>query len=289
MLKIVDPLNERDLYEYFRRISQDIPFYFPVDYDLWYKCMFKDCTEDGRPLFNELETYLYYEGEILKGFIQFGISSFVFDAKKENEKDFNNHYAIIRNIHYSRDSKNPEKMLEMAYHYFDNKNSKEIDAFFHYFGMSCYARHGKLHESAFYIEELLLKHSFKKVHENVYFTKDLTTGNQDYHPDISYELHKAGADREKILFKVNNEQIGYCLLSFLQDNICYLYYFEIEEKFRGQGLGTRCLNNMFCILNERHIQKLDLDTTDTNYNAQRLYIKIGFHRKGITRSYRKLQ
>jgi hypothetical protein len=169
MLKKIDLLNEHILYKYFTGISHIIPFYFSVDFDLWHKCMFNDCTDDGKSLFDELETYLYYENDTVKGFIQFGISSFIFN---ENGMDFSNHYAIIRNIHYSEDSKNPDEMIEKALQYFKDKGKREIDAFFHYFGMSCYARHGKLHESAFYIEKLLYSYSFKKEHKRLFLKRN---------------------------------------------------------------------------------------------------------------------
>jgi ribosomal protein S18 acetylase RimI-like enzyme len=246
--------------------------------------MFNDCTDDGVVLFNELNTYLLYEDNILKGFIQFGISSFTFN---ENGKDYGNHYAIIRNMHYIKDSKNPEEMLEAAYRYFNAKAIKEINAFFHYFGMSCYARHGKLHDSSFHIEELLYKHSFKKEHENVYFSKDLREGNYCNDFEISCEYYDLEINKKKIIFLLNNEQIGYCEVSFLYGNICYLYYFEIFNKYRRQSFGTRCINNIFYFLKEKSIKKLDLDTIDTNFNAQGLYTKTGFINKGITRSYFK--
>jgi ribosomal protein S18 acetylase RimI-like enzyme len=283
MLKKIDSMNERDLYEYFTKLSYIIPFYFPVDFDLWYKCMFNDCTNDDVLLFDELETYLYYENDTIKGFIQFGISNFAFSG---NEINFSNHYTIIRNIHYFNDSKNPEEMIEKAYQYFNSKNIEEIYAFFHYFGMSCYAGHGKLYESVFYIEKLLYRYYFKKGHENVYFSKKIDH-KFDCDPEIICQNQNVELNKQKIIFFMNNEQIGYCEITFLQNNICYLNYIEITEKLRSQGLGTRCMNNIFCFLNKKNIQKLDLDTIDTNIKTQGFYEKNGFTNKGITRSYYK--
>ena len=284
MLKRINTTNEQELYKYFVKIGSQIPFYFTVDYDIWHKCMFNDTAEDGVTLFDELETFLYYEDDILKGFIQFGISSFVF---MDNGKDFDNHYAIIRNLHYSKDSKNPEEMLEAAFQYFNDKNIKEIDAFFHIFGMSCYARHGKLHESAFYIEDLLYKYSFQKEHENVYFSKDLIEEKYFCDPEISYEIHEIMEGKYKMDFFVNKRQIGYCEYTFLHNSICYLYVIIIDKEYRRKGWGTKCMNILFYISDKRKIKRLDLDTIDSNYTAQSFYEKIGFNRKGITRSYVK--
>jgi ribosomal protein S18 acetylase RimI-like enzyme len=284
MVEKIDDLNVHSLYEYFKKISNDIPYYFPIDFDLWHKSMFNDCTEKNIPLFNELETYLLYEDGALNGFIQYGISSFIFG---ENGENYDKHYAIIRNLHYSKDSKNAVELLEVALKYFSSKNIQEVDAFFHYFGMSCYARHGKLHNSCFYIEDLLHKFSFIKEHENVYFSKDLSKSSFYNDFEIILETETPKKDNMDIKFIFNNKQIGCAQLLFLQNNICYLLYIEINNEYRRQGLGTKCMNNVCCLLKEKNIQKIDLDTIDSNYIAQSFYEKLGFDHKGITRSYFK--
>jgi ribosomal protein S18 acetylase RimI-like enzyme len=288
MVKRVDLETEYVLYQYFIKTGKEIPFYFPVDYDTWHKSMFNDETEEGKPLFDNLETYLYYEDETLKGFIQFGISSFVFyQDGSDYGKDFSKHYAIIRNIHYLEDSKNPEELLEKAFEYFNNMDFEETSAFFHYFGMSCYAKHGKLHESIFYIENLLHKYSFKKGHENVYYSKDLDAEKYSCDPEISYKINEIMGNRYKMDFFVNNKQIGYCEYAFLHNSVCYLYTILIHEEHRRKGFGARCMNILFYISEERKIKRMDLDTIDPNYIAQSLYEKIGLKKKGITRSYSK--
>jgi ribosomal-protein-alanine N-acetyltransferase len=284
MVEKINDLNVHFLYEYFKRISNDIPYYFPVDFDLWHKSMFNDCTEKNIPLFNELETYLLYEDGALNGFIQYGISSFIFE---ENGENYDKHYAIIRNLHYPRGGKNAVELLEMALKYFNSKNIQEVDAFFHYFGMSCYARHGKLHNSCFYIEDLLHKFSFIKEHENVYFSKDLSKSSFYNDLEIILETETPKKDNMDIKFIYNNKQIGCAKLLFLQNNICYLLYIEINNEYRRQGLGTKCMNNVCRLLKEKNIQKIDLDTIDSNYIAQSFYKKLGFDHKGITRSYFK--
>ena len=238
MLKKVDATNQIALYDYFIKIGSQIPFYFPVDYDLWYKCMFNDTTEEGLPLFDELETFLYYENGILEGFIQYGISSFVFT---DNGKDFNNHYAIIRNMHYLKNNRNPEEIIELALKYFENRNIRKISAFFHYFGMSCYARHGKLHYSVFYIEELLKKYSFNKEHENVYFSKNFDKKTSYCDPKLQFEINE-NDNRFKINFLNDNVQICYCDFTILHSNIAYLYYIEVLKEYRHKGWGTKCMN-----------------------------------------------
>jgi hypothetical protein len=67
MLKEVDNNNVNALYNYFSSIRQYIPYYFPVNFDIWHKCMFNDYWDDGKPLFKDLKTFLYYEDNTLKG------------------------------------------------------------------------------------------------------------------------------------------------------------------------------------------------------------------------------
>ena len=282
MIKKLDCTDdEKILYEYFKAISGDIPYYFPVDFDLWRKSMFCDTTDDSKSLFKELETHLFYENNILKGFIQYGITSFIFG---ENGPDYNNGYAIIRNIHYFKDSENPGELIETALEYFRAKNINKINAFFHFFGMSCYARHGKLHESQFYIENLLRNYSFVKEHENVYFSKNLDSHDVCDDFEMNCEVNFE-ANKMSVKFLLNDEYAGHCELGVLHSGICYLFYIEVFEKYRGQGIGTRCVNKLFYILKHRHIKKIDLDTIDKNFPAQGLYKKMGFVNMGITRSY----
>ena len=281
MLKEIYKNNVHFLYEYFNQIRQYSPQYFPVSFDMWDKSMFDDYWIDGKPLFKELKTILYYEDNLLKGFIQFGISRFIFTDDGIDETE---NYAIIRNIHYSKDSKNPEEMVEKAFEFFGNR-FKEISAFFHIFGMSCYARHGKLHNSAFYIEQLLYKFSFIREHENIYFSKNISVDYNYNDPEIEYERSCIEPNKEKITFSFNNIQIGYCEIAYFHENISYLYYIEINKEFRHKNFGTRCMNIIFEILQKRNVVRLDLDTIDSNYIAQNFYTKLGFIYKGITRSY----
>ena len=52
--------------------------------------------------------------------------------------------------------------------------NERVCAFFHYFGMSCYARHGKLFEGFAPVHRLLLDSGFTVEHENVYYSSALT-------------------------------------------------------------------------------------------------------------------
>ena len=286
MLKKIACLeDEKNLYEYFKQISPEIPYYYPVDFDIWRKSMFVE--NDGMEFNNsELETYLLYEEAVMKGFIQYGFPN---PAHHEDNKNL----AVIRNMHYAKDSKKPEELMESALNYFKKKNVRQIFAFLHWFGMECYATHGKLHESQFHIEDLLIKYSFENNETNVYFTKDLRGSNAENNSEIVCEIYDESEivrnfSREesmKIKFFCNGEQIGVCDLRFMHSGISYLVYIEIFEKYRRKNLSTKCMNNIFFILKERGIKRIDLDTYGDNFAAQGLYTKTGFINTGLTRSY----
>ena len=286
MLKKVTCLeDERILYEYFNKISPEIPYYYPVSFDTWRESMFDEI--EGMEFYNsELETYLLYEEGILKGFIQYG-TPVVYEG--------NNDYVVIKNMHYARDSKNPESLMDLAMDYFKTKNVPHKVAFFIWYGMECYATHGKLHESQFHIEDLLSKYSFVNNETNVYFVKDLNGIRVENDAEIVCEIYNESEvvrnfcrdESMRIEFFFNGEQIGVCDLRFMHSDISFLVYLEIFEKYRRQNLGTRCMNNIFYILKKRAIQRIDLDTHKTNIAAQALYTKTGFVDTGLTKSYIK--
>jgi len=184
MIQKITKDAELKLYDYFIASRRDVPYYFPVSFEHWRDSMFNDCDYDGRPLFSELETYLLANGSEIKGFIQFGlysrtktsskklfmfsfgsnhqperkvnffsfhsITNFVFSA---NKKDYTKQYGIIRNIHYAENAENIYMLFDKAAEYFDRLGIDKRYAYFHYFGMSCYARQGKLHSHEFYIDD----------------------------------------------------------------------------------------------------------------------------------------
>lgn len=153
--------------------------------------------------------------------------------------------------------------------------------------MSCYARHGKLHESNFHIGEVLNKLNFIKEHENVYYSKHLFEGNFNYQGVVSFEYQELSVgDQQYIKFLKDNEVIGGCELHYLhQKDMCYLRWIYINEKYNHQGLGTECMNQLFNELYKRGYKQLDTDTADNNLNAQNFYLKTGFKDLGRTKSY----
>ena len=272
--------NETKLYEYFGTFMNGIPYYFPTSFEDWRRSMFEDC-DDGLPLFRELQTFIAETNGKITGFIQFGLTYFAFD--EQGTKDYSKSHAVIRNLHYDDCKGSAELLMDKAAEYFDKRNLSEHYAFFHCFGMSCYARQGKLHESAFHAERLLEKYGYGKEHENVYFVKHLDDIVDSSFEDITFSYSKNG---NTVRFSNEKGDVGGCELYFVPNStICFLRWIWIDKKFQHQGVGTKCMNKLFSELRKKGITRLDTDTIDTNFNAQNYYLKMGFTRMGIMRSY----
>ena len=273
--------NELKLYDYFTSLRESVPYYFNTSFEHWRESMFHDCDYDGKPLFSHLETYLLIDKDEIIGFIQYGLTNFTFDGN--GEKDYTKQYAIIRNIHFIENTVNSRLLLDKATAYFNDLDVDKRYAFFHYFGMSCYAKQGKLHDSEFYIEKLLCEYGYVKEHENVYYTKFLQAADTYDVSEIDFVCENNGAS---ISFMQSGEKIGGCELNFVPySDICFLKWIYIDEKYSHQGLGTKCMNKLFYELKNRNISRLDTDTADNNINAQGYYIKTGFSDMGRMRSY----
>lgn len=281
MILEINQETKLGLYNYCIENNANVPYYFPVDYKAWHESMFDDCGFDGKPLFAELKTFSLMNDGIIEGFIQFGLTRFVFDSS--GEKDVSNNYAVIRNLHYLPSARNGQTLLDAATSYFASMGFTEKHAFFHYFGMSCYARQGKLHSSNFHIEELLNAYGYDKEHENVYYSKDLRQGECRDSLEISFLCSNRG---QTIEFLRDNEKVGGCELNLeFHADICYLKWIYIDERYAHQGLETICMYKLFQHLRQQGFKRMDTDTADHNLHAQGYYAKTGFENKGRMRSY----
>ena len=72
-----------------------------------------------------------------------------------------------------------------------------IYAFFHYFGMSCYARHGKLPERLAHIHALLLERGFSVEQENVFYSSlpEACEGAEGAEAALRWHEETAGGQR----------------------------------------------------------------------------------------------
>lgn len=266
-----------DLFALWRSLHH-APFHFPMSDEIWSESILADVDSDGRKLFDDLVL-----NTTDHGMIQYGRTAFGFDQYGEVSDGV--HYPVIRFLNF--DPLYPQEGQQLLDEALRRLGSQErIYAFFHYFGMSACARHGKLHEKDAHVEELLLNSGFIVEHENVYYSKRLTSINSaDSVIEIRWKPMSAGACRDFAALH-NGTEVGWGQVHFLpQGDIAYLRWIYIDERLQHQGLGTETMGALCSSLFRSGIRRFDTDTALDNIAAQKYYEKTGFHNDGITRSY----
>ena len=169
--ELKDTVNPREIYDYMMKLT--FPYKYEVEYHIWEKSYLYDIDGEGRLLFTDLTTIGAYLGGQLTGFIQYGRTALGFDENGEISNTIS--YSVIRNFYFDETQKEAGNiLLNEAFNDLWNATGR-IYAFFHYFGMSCYARHGKLFEEFGYIHNLLKQNGFVVEHENVFYSSTLNS------------------------------------------------------------------------------------------------------------------
>lgn len=273
----------KEVYDHMSGLA--FPYKYKADPGVWESSYSHDIDGSGSTLFSELETMGAYSGSRLVGFIQYGRTAFGFDESGEISDAVS--YPVIRNFFFSEDQTEAGgALLNEAVNALSAVSSGRIYAFFHYFGMSCYARHGKLHDSFTHIHEMLIRNGFCVEHENVFYSSELNSASD---AEIKLEWHDETPGRQRYCdFILDNAIVGGCEVHFLeQSGIAYLRWIYINGDLCGRGLGSRSMSALKSDLFRRGITRFDTDTALTNIIAQRFYEKNGFRNEGLTRSYYK--
>lgn len=254
------------------------PYCFSATRQQWEESMFRDVDSDGRTLFDQLHIL-----QTSHGFAQFGTTAFGFDENGELSQQI--HHNVIRMLYF--DPEYPGEGQQLLHEAMGALGAQRpVFAFFHYFGMSICARHGKLHQSYRHVETLLLNAGFTVEHENVYYSKELTGEAPDV-PSVRllWKPLSPGGCRE-FAAVVQGQEIGWGQVHFLpQSQIAYLRWIYIDQSQQHKGYGTIVLQGLFFHLYQMGIHRFDTDTALQNTVAQAYYEKNGFTNRGITRSY----
>jgi ribosomal protein S18 acetylase RimI-like enzyme len=168
-------------------------------------------------------------------------------------------------------------------------------AFYHIFGLSCNAYHGKLHESLGHVDRYLIEKGYQGEHENQYYTIDL----QEDRVTNQNELHlvpnpASQPDLGEYKIYLCDSPIGIIQIRFMEwltggatEDIVYMTWIEINEGDRRQGWGSKALGLLIAALYRKGYLQLHVDTASTNEIAQRFYERCGFKNLGRTRSFIK--
>ena len=272
-------VNSREIYDYMRNLP--FPYNYEVEYNTWEKSYLYDIDGEGRTLFSDLTTVGAYLDSKLVGFIQYGRTAFGFDENGESSDTVS--YSVIRNFYFDERQRDAGiQLLNEAVKVLSNMTHR-IYAFFHYFGMSCYARHGKLFEEFGYIHNLLKQNGFVVEHENVFYSSTLNSAKPTA---INVKWHDRTLGRQQYCdFILEKSIVGGCEIHFLeQENTAYLRWIFINEDMCGNGIGSECMSALKTDLLNKGIMKFDTDTALSNKVAQHFYEKNHFVKEGITRS-----
>jgi ribosomal protein S18 acetylase RimI-like enzyme len=279
MITIQDITNLSQVYNYQMRFPA--PFFFPTDFDSWKRSFLQDTDGEGRLLFRDLAAKAAFDGDAVVGFIQYGHTAFGFDDQGEISSAVS--YPVIRCFYFDEGREDAgELLLQVAMAQFEG--CCRVYAFFHYFGMGCFARHGKLFEGLPWIETLLRQNGFQVEHENVYYSATLTEQT-----DSAVRLREQGltaGNQQTFDFLLEGRQVGGCEVHYVDlKGVAYLRWIYVNGELQSRGIGTKCMQALKAFLHEKGYVRLDTDTALNNAVAQRFYEKNGFARAGITRSF----
>ncbi len=266
------------LYAYQQNVS--FPYHFAVSFAPWKNALLADTDGEGRALFRDLVTLAAYEGDRILGFIQYGHSALGFDDRGEVSGEIS--YPVIRMLCFDPGQEAAGRaLLETALN--DLGDGQRVYAFFHYFGMSCYGRHGKLYEGLGHIRALLQGYGFVTEHENVYYAGEMGAEGGD----ISLRWGEMTRGNQQFCaFLLEGQSVGCCEIHHVRPGeIAYLRWIFVTESRQNQGLGSRCMAALKSALARQGVTRLDTDTAMDNLRAQHFYEKNGFVRMGITRSF----
>ena len=278
MVTIAEIEDLEQVYRY--QMGFRAPYFFPVDYQSWKESFLEDVDGEGRTLFRELTVKAAYDADSLIGFVQYGKTAFGFDNQGEASSDVS--YCVIRNLYFDEGREDAgDLLLREAMDAF--AISDTVYTFFHFFGMTCFARHGKLFEQHDHIARLFQKHGFETEHENVYYASFLSGEEVPEAEMIPHGLTKG--NQQYIDFVLSGDQVGGCELHYVSRETAYLRWIYVNENLTGSGIGTQCMHALRHWLSQQGITRFDTDTALSNSVAQHYYEKNGFTRAGITRSY----
>lgn len=275
------------LYQFWRAVGEEIPYFFSVSVERWRTCLFKDRLE-GERVFRTLQTDLATENRQVLGFVQYGEPLFACDEKGQRYED--PQIGVVRQLYSVQGREDVgEALLARAQSFL--AGFEQSHAFYHILGMSCTARHGKLHQSQSHVNRLLQREGFRVEHENVYLVLDMLSAQPEEGSTDRLRSVDGSGGEEFEMWRggevMATARVGYLdrLTGGRTSDTVYLYWIGVVPPRRGRGIGGEFLMLLAASLLTKGYRYLHTDTAASNMGAQRFYKKLGFERAGVTRSY----
>jgi RimJ/RimL family protein N-acetyltransferase len=279
------------LFSFWRRLAEKVPYFFSVSSKRWRECLFDDKL-DNKNIFLSQETFIAIEKGQVIGFSQFGQPAFAWD--KDGQKYNNPQIGLLRHYYFDEGRSDAANLLYDNSEKYLNQFSNQ-HAFYHIFGMSCNAHHGKLHQNLSHVDMFLREKGYQVEHENVYYILDLDRSEPIQQAELQLiPTFRCEPDTQEYEINLLNHPIGTIQVRFLNTltygatiDIAYLMWIEIASDFHGQGWGTKSMQLLTSYLRSQNYHQLHLDTASTNQAAQQFYEHFGFQNSGKTRCYLK--
>jgi ribosomal protein S18 acetylase RimI-like enzyme len=285
--------DSESLFAYWQRLGEKIPYFFPVTSGKWHECMFEDKLDNEKKFLFQ-ETFVAEENGQIVGFIQYGQPAIAWD--EQGQKYQNPQIGIIRHFYFEADRFDVANLLYAQCENYLKQFSGQ-HAFYHIFGVSCNAHHGKLHESLDHVNRFLIEKGYRLEHENQYYSLELQEDQVANHTENELRLVPKPVPQPSLgeyEICLHESPIGMIQIRYLEmltggatANIVYMTWIGINEAFRRQGWGSKAMELLIATLHSKGYKQLHLDTASTNETAQQFYEHYGFESRGRTRSFIK--
>ena len=129
--------------------------------------------------------------------------------------------------------------------------------------------------------------SIKQIKENdidLCYELDLNTISLWSKKQWDKEFNKEGTKIFGILFA--NLVIGICVIQVVLDE-AQINYFVVKKKFRKRGFGSYLMSYLIKRCKKLNINKLLLEVSKSNINAEKFYNRFNFYTVGIRKNYYK--
>ena len=129
--------------------------------------------------------------------------------------------------------------------------------------------------------------SIKQIKENdidLCYELDLNTISLWSKKQWDKEFNKEGTKIFGILFA--NLVIGICVIQVVLDE-AQINYFVVKKKFRKRGFGSYLMSYLIKRCKKLNINKLLLEVSKSNVNAEKFYNRFNFYTVGIRKNYYK--
>ena len=130
--------------------------------------------------------------------------------------------------------------------------------------------------------------SIKQINENdidLCYELDLSTISLWSKKQWDKEFKKEDTKIFGILFE--NLVIGICVIQVVLDE-AQINYFVVKKKFRKRGFGSYLMSYLIKRCKKLNINKLLLEVSKSNINAEKFYDRFNFYTVGIRKNYYKV-